>query len=67
MVPGSGKMERLLGAARGAARRLTRCRASVPRAKVEADGVPPVMAHLPLPGIGRCGGAIPDEVAEDAG
>ena len=67
LVSRSGEEERLLGAARGAARRLTRCRASVPRAKVEADRVLPVPAQLLLPGVGRCGGGIPDEVAEDAG
>ena len=67
LVPRSGEEERLLGAARWAARRLTRCRASVPRATVEADWVLPVPAPLLLPGVGRCGGGIPDEVVEDAG
>ena len=60
-------MQRLLGAARGAASRLARCRASVPCATVEADGVQPLEAQLPLPGIVRRGGGILEEVAEDAG
>ena len=44
LVSRSGEVERLLGAARWAARRFTRCRASVPRATEEADRVPPVPA-----------------------
>ena len=67
LVPRSGKEECLLGAARGAARRLTRRQASVPRATLEADRVLTVPAQLLLPGVGRCGGGIPDEVVEDAG